>query len=450
MKTIINTFKAIILIACIITLFSVEGFGGKPQQTNNLPRYGSVGFSIGTKGYIGTGYGYVYNANLSKDFWEYNPTTDSWTQKADFGGTARYFAVGFSIGTKGYIGTGGSYKYPSGGSFLQDFWEYNPISNIWTRKADFGGIGRYVATGFSIGSKGYIGTGNGGTNNLNLNDFWEYNPTTNLWTRKTDFPGTPRYAAVGFSIGTKGYLGTGINYIDSAHYTWYNDFYEFDPNNTENPWTKKSDFGGTARAFAVGFSINNTKGYIGTGNTGSAHEGFKNDFWEYDPTNTETGGTWTQRTDFGGTKRDCAAGFSIGTKGYIGTGYITTGIYAQDFWEYNQSTNVWTQRTNFGSKHTGKPLKDALAVGETDQPGITELIVYPNPSNSTFNFRLQTLSDQKVDIKIFDMIGRLVHEYHSLSPDDIMTVGDNLNIGVFLAVVTQGEYHKTVKISKVN
>ena len=31
---------------------------------------------------------------------------DTWTQKADFGGTVRYGAVGFSIGSKGYIGTG--------------------------------------------------------------------------------------------------------------------------------------------------------------------------------------------------------------------------------------------------------------------------------------------------------------------------------------------------------
>ena len=47
-----------------------------------------------------------------KDFWEYDPAANTWTQKADFGGTARYYAVGFSIGSKGYIGTGwdGSYQ----------------------------------------------------------------------------------------------------------------------------------------------------------------------------------------------------------------------------------------------------------------------------------------------------------------------------------------------------
>jgi len=47
--------------------------------------------------------------------------------------------------------------------------------NTWKRKADVGGLGRELAVGFSIGSKGYIGTGINGTSTF-LSDFWEYNP----------------------------------------------------------------------------------------------------------------------------------------------------------------------------------------------------------------------------------------------------------------------------------
>ena len=64
---------------------------------------------------------------------------------------------------------------------LNDFWEYNPSTNTWTKKADFGGVGRVAAVGFSIGSKGYLGTGQ--TNDYlaelseeTLKVFWEYNP----------------------------------------------------------------------------------------------------------------------------------------------------------------------------------------------------------------------------------------------------------------------------------
>ena len=42
---------------------------------------------------------------------------------------------------------------------------------------------------------------------------------------------------------------------------------------------------------------------------------------------------WTQKANFTGTARSAAASFSIGTKGYIGTGYDASGTNLQDFWE---------------------------------------------------------------------------------------------------------------------
>lgn len=60
----------------------------------------------------------------------------NWTQKADFGGIERVDAIGFSIGTKGYIGTG---RNSNTAAEYVDFWEYDPSTNTWTQKADFGG-----------------------------------------------------------------------------------------------------------------------------------------------------------------------------------------------------------------------------------------------------------------------------------------------------------------------
>jgi N-acetylneuraminic acid mutarotase len=194
----------------------------------------------------------------------------AWTQKADFGGEARAYAVGFFIGTKGYIGTG--FSSPE---FYKDFWEYDPAANTWTQKADFGGEARASAIGFSIGTKGYIGLGYTGSNYVN--DIWEYDPAANTWTQKADFGGTARGYAVGFSIGTngKGYIGTG----DDGFVHFVNDIWEYD--SAANTWTQRADFGGTARGYAVGFSIG-SKGYIGTGMEDSGLN--TKDFWEYDPT----------------------------------------------------------------------------------------------------------------------------------------------------------------------
>ena len=285
-------------------------------------RISAVGFSIGNKAYIGTGDSWVFTK--AKDFWEYDPITNIWTQKADFGGTARYNAVGFSIGSKGYLGTGDDSLSSITESNTKDFWEYDPAGNTWTRKADFGGIARHFAVGFSIGSKGYIGTGMGASSVLK--DFWEYDPSTDTWTQKTDFGGTARGAAVGFSIGNKAYIGTGPSTID---------FWEYDP--ITNMWTQKADFGGTARHYAVGFSVG-SKGYLGTGLNSPA--GNLKDFWEYNPTTN----TWTQKADFGGTERYHAVGFSIGDKGYIGTGYAGP-AGTKTLWEYEPIDTIPDQFT---------------------------------------------------------------------------------------------------------
>src|SRR5207302_1119122 len=146
------------------------------------PRTWAVGFSIGTKGYIGTGLDTTtLNQSRAKDFWEYNSITNVWTKKADFGGTGRYGAVGFSIGAKGYIGTGNDLAN-------ENDIIYDPI----------------YASAFSIGNYGYVLTDDSGAGS----DFGEYDPVTNTWVRVANLAQT-RNEGVGFSIGNYGYIGTG-------------------------------------------------------------------------------------------------------------------------------------------------------------------------------------------------------------------------------------------------
>lgn len=192
------------------------------------------GFAIAGKGYIGTGWGDGGNSDpnnlnpILKDFWEYDPSTDIWTKKADFGGGIRRDdAVGFSIGNKGYIGTG-----YSGEGLHKDLWEYDATTDSWTRKADFAGTARGLAIGLSITNKGYIGTGDDNIDDMGINetDFWEYDPVTDIWTQKADFGGGARIMPIAFSISNKGYLGMGVVYDpNGGPMTNKQDFWEFDP-----------------------------------------------------------------------------------------------------------------------------------------------------------------------------------------------------------------------------
>ena len=126
------------------------------------PRYTAMAFSIGNRGYVGGGkdqdffYGTV-------DFYEFDPAIGefgTWTRKADISSIRRSTGVGFSIGGKGYIGLG----VQDYDTRLADLWEYDPSVDIWTKKADFPtspelGYGRWGAVAFTISDKAYVGQG---------------------------------------------------------------------------------------------------------------------------------------------------------------------------------------------------------------------------------------------------------------------------------------------------
>ena len=283
----------------------------KAKFTGTL-RHSAVGFAIGTKGYMGTGYQAVdQNGGLYlKDFWEWNQTNNTWTQKADFGGVPRSLAVGFSINGKGYVGTGEFIDhYVNGQTYsYKDFWEYNPVNNTWARKADFGGGNRYFATGFEINGKGYVGTGLTDGESGNGSDFWEYNPKLDMWTKKADFAGGARYAPTGFSINGKGYLGTGVIGNESK-----SDFWEYNP--VTDKWIKKADIGGGGKSGGRSFVADGI-GYVVNG-------GSVKSLWAYNPSTN----TWTEKAS-PLYKLSLGIAFGIGKKGYWGLG-STSSYFAE-------------------------------------------------------------------------------------------------------------------------
>ena len=235
-------------------------------------RTSAISFAINGKGYVGTG---IINQGgvMLKDFWEYDPNKDDWERKADFAGAARHLAVGFSLGGKGYVGTGeGSFGVDGR---LKDFWEYDPTTDTWERRADFSGDARYLASGLAIDGKGYIGLGATVREATSyFQDFWEYDPTADTWSKKADFGGVGRTGAVSFSIGKNGFVGTGL--AASTGLDAQADFWSYSPAN--DTWTRLTDYNTTGRYNATGFSIEN-KGYL----TGGQFGLLLKDLWEYQP-----------------------------------------------------------------------------------------------------------------------------------------------------------------------
>lgn len=278
---------------------------------DGIPRSNAICFTIGNKGYMGTGYD---GDDYLSDFWEYDIEGNFWAQKASFPGTPRSSASSFALNDKGYVGIG-----YDGDLELSDFWEYDSTTNTWEQKASFGGGMRRGAVAFGINNTGYVGTGYDGDNDKK--DFWKYNPTTDEWQELIGFGGDKRIDATSFIINDKAYLGTGI-----SNGQYRDDFWEFDPQ-TE-VWTRKRDLTYEddyyiTRSNAVGFSINGL-GYIVAGYNGTA----LGSIWEYTP----GADTWEEITNLEATVRQDPVSFSTGSRAFVLLGR-TGSLYLDDNYE---------------------------------------------------------------------------------------------------------------------
>ncbi len=325
---------------------------------------------------------------------------NAWIRKNDILGGARSFGVTFVINQKGYLALGID-TLPR-----NELWEYDPIQDTWTQKANFLGDFRLGATAFSIGNQGYICSGGEINSGSPINDFWQFNLDSNNWYPKAIFASLARVGAVSFSINGYGYITCGID---------RNDLLRYDP--IADQWMKMTSMPIGPRSFAVGFEMNG-RGYIGLGEDEEPFlpTYFYTDFWEYDPSQD----SWLQKRDFPASQRTIGLGFSIGQRGYIGSGLSPFRELINDFWSFNPDSNQWQRAENFwnigrqgagafsingkGYIFTGggiidsvsqesggltdvweyNPLIDSLINFQNEIVGVT-FTVYPNPNNGYFN-----------------------------------------------------------------
>lgn len=376
------------LLALSLSVVAQTQYGWvEKSMFGGVARHRCVGVSIGTRGYMGLGH---YNSTgnvLFDDWWEYDPGSDTWAQKANFPGGPRYHATGFSIGNYAYVGTGRDLA----GNNYDDFYRYDPINNVWTPIHDMLGPARRGAVAFTIGNKGYVATGS------YYNDIAEYDPATDTWTAKATFPGPGRLSSVGFAIGNKGYITTG----DIGGNT--NDMWEFDPQ--LNTWTAKASLPGLGRMEAGGFALMG-KGYVGTGDDYSSGNNYQ-DFWCFDPVTN----SWVQVADFAGTARRYLTTFTIGNRAYAGLG--TSGMNYRDLWEFGSLNGV-----------------------EEQVQTIPAMKVFPNPvqEEATITFPAEV---RDAELKVVDAGGRLVQQIDHLSSSSFRFERNGLAPGTYFLLLQE-------------
>jgi N-acetylneuraminic acid mutarotase len=323
----------------------------------------AVGFSIGSLGYMCGG---LDTAEvIHKDLWAYDPQTDVWTQKSDLPGSARRDAISFVIDGYAYVGSGMDSVSGPSGTTLKDFWRYDPTTNAWSAIADFpgaGGNGIYFATGFAVSGKGYLCGGKIGPN-LYSNQLWEYKPSNNQWIQRANFPGGVRYQLLSFVVGAKAYVGMGTD-----QNIYKKDMYGYDPG--ANTWHTIASFPGYERGAASTFTLED-RGFICLGNNG----GLLSDLIEYNPKTD----AWMLRAAYGGSERKSAVSFVIDGKAYVGTGKGYSG--KKDSWYVYEPSNY-------------------AALEELE----ASIQIYPNPVVSQLN--ISGMKGQIEDFTIYHTSGR--------------------------------------------
>ena len=267
-------------------------------------------FSIGSKLYVGGG----WNGSVALNtFYEYDPTTDFWTQKANIP-AGIYSACCFDLNGKGYVVCGAN------PSLTNKVYQYDPTTNTWLVKSNFPNYARQNIIGFSCQGMGYLFGGFTGGTGVGT-DLWQYNDVTDSWTQKASCPGPGRDGPTCLVINNQIFVGMGGN---SSASSIYSDFYRYDPSLDSYTQVASSPI---ARDGPANFTVGNI-GYVGMG---YGYAGALSDFYKYDP----LANTWTQTNNFGRTGTGNVFCATVGNLPYVGCGLNgSTGNYLIDNWTW--------------------------------------------------------------------------------------------------------------------
>lgn len=228
-----------------------------------VDRWIGIGFAMNGKGYVGFGYD---GPELMNDFWEYDPTSNGWTQLADHPTSGRSGSIAFSANGKGYVGGGADDN-----NIYGEFYEYDRMTDSWALVASMPMGPTLFGNVFTVNDRSFvIGGDHGGTEDGQL---FEFDPVNYEWIERAALPGPPRQAAVSLAIGSVGYYGGGQTQYTSG----FDDLYAYDV--TADLWIQANDIPGGIRGWAIGAGVLG-KGYIGSGY--DLDETFLSDWWSFD------------------------------------------------------------------------------------------------------------------------------------------------------------------------
>jgi len=227
---------------------------------------------------------------------EYDPGSDSWTQKSNMLAN-RYAPPAAALNGKLYA-IGGQ----NNGGILSTVEEYDPTSNTWTNRASMNQI-RYAFQAVALNGKIYA-LGGQETGDVPLTSVEEYDPTSNTWTPKVNMP-TPRVSFGAVALN-------GIIYVVGGRMnnTFIPQVFSYDPGS--NIWSTNANIP-TPRE-TMGVVVANQR-ILAMG--GSSPGLPRSTVEEYDPSSN----VWVRRSDLPTSNRNECFGVVFDDTLYVFGGY---------------------------------------------------------------------------------------------------------------------------------
>lgn len=282
-------------------------------------------------------------AKVNGEF-NYSPVIDTltvypWYYVTDIPGQSRTQSFSFAIGSKAYIGTGVYQNY----MYLEDMWEYDTETGVWTQKANYpeGKVRGPIA--LTLNNKAYVGLGyreNGTNDGEKMDTFYEYDPISNSWTRKHDYPGwSGRYdSRDAVAMNGKGYFFTDIYEPFSANTSGIN-LYEYDPNSDRWTFINSLVYGGywyndhiTAEALGSDLYVflKNHDGNWGSNGVAFYQYNMEYNTWVEKPCSIPL--IYTKMESF--VMEDCF---------YLFSGNFYAGVHNNAVYKYNPTSETWVE-----------------------------------------------------------------------------------------------------------
>jgi len=303
------------------------------------------------KFYGTTAWGGIYDCGV---IFEWDPTSNVFTKKFDFTGVLTGYSPFGALTIYNGKFYGMTY-YGGSGYTMGVIFEWDPVTNIYSKKIDFDGASKGSNPKGALtlyNGKFYGLTTSGGSSNNGV--IFEWDPITGVYTKKTDFDG-PLKGKLPYGSLTlnQGYF-YGMTFSGGAYD--YGVLFKWDL--ASNNFTKIIDFDGVDKGSVPWGSLTSANGKL-FGMTSTGGKTNLGIIFELDPSSD----LLSKRIDFYSSVYGCHPSGSLtlvneklygmtGSGGEFGVGTI---------FEWNTTTNAFTKRVDFNSVSNGSNPMGSLA-----------------------------------------------------------------------------------------